>query len=80
MANVHTTLTSLFDDIADAIRENTPVTEQIKADAFPAYIRMLGYDGTIPDTPSVLNSCSWDFIRFVTNQLNPADNFFGVDS
>ena len=68
MANVHTTLTSLFDDIADAIRENTPVTEQIKADAFPAYIRMLGYDGTIPSTPSVLNSCSWDFIRWCSDE------------
>lgn len=68
MANVHTTLTSLFDDIADAIRENTPVTEQIKADAFPAYIRMLGYDGTIPATPSVLDSCSWDFIRWASDE------------
>ena len=68
MANVHTTLTSLFDDIADAIRENTPITEQIKADAFPAYIRMLGYDGTIPATPSVLNSCSWDFIRWASDE------------
>ena len=68
MANVHTTLTSLFDDIADAIRENTPVTEQIKADAFPTYIRMLGYDGTIPATPSVLDSCPWDFIRWASDQ------------
>lgn len=68
MANYHATLTSLFDDIADAIRENTPVTEQIKADAFPAYIRMLGYDGTIPATPSVLNSCSWDFIRWASDE------------
>lgn len=68
MTNVHTTLTSLFDDIADAIRENTPVTEQIKADAFPTYIRMLGYDGTIPSTPSVLNSCSWDFIRWASDE------------
>ena len=67
MANVHTTLTSLFDDIADAIRDNTPVTEQIKADAFPAYIRMLGYDGTIPATPSVLDSCPWDFIRWASD-------------
>ena len=68
MANVHTTLTSLFDDIADAIRENTPVTEQIKADAFPAYIRMFGYEGTIPATPSVLDSCSWDFIRWASDE------------
>lgn len=68
MANYHATLTSLFDDIADAIRDNTPVTEQIKADAFPAYIRMLGYDGTIPANPSVLNSCSWDFIRWCSDQ------------
>ena len=68
MANVHTTLTSLFDDIADAIRENTPVTEQIKADAFPAYIKLLGYTGTVPATPSVLNSCPWDFISWASDQ------------
>lgn len=68
MANVHTTLKSLFDDVADAIRASSNITEQIKADAFPAYIRMLGYDGTIPATPSVLNSCSWDFIRWASDE------------
>ena len=68
MANVHTTLVALFDDIADAIRGGSTITEQIKADAFPAYIRMLGYDGTIPATPSVLNSCSWDFIRWASDE------------
>lgn len=68
MANVHTTLTSLFDDVADAIRSVTPVTEQIKADAFPAYVRMIGYDGEIPATPSNLNSCPWDFIRWASDE------------
>ena len=68
MANHHATLTSLFDGIADAIRSASPVTEQIKADAFPAYIRILGYDGTIPATPSVLNSCPWDFIRWASDE------------
>lgn len=68
MANKHNTLTSLFDDIADAIRANSNITEQIKADTYPAYIHMLGYDGTIPATPSVLNSCSWDFIRWASDE------------
>ena len=68
MANHHATLTSLFDGIADAIRSASPVTEQIKADAFPAYVRMIGYDGEIPATPSNLNSCSWDFIRWASDE------------
>ena len=68
MANVHSSLTALFDDIADAIRGSSPITEQIKADLFPAYISMLGYDGDIPATPSVLNSCSWDFIRWASDE------------
>lgn len=68
MANKHTTLTSLFDDIADAIRAITPVTAQIVSDAFPAYIRMADYTGTIPADPSNLNSCSWDFIRWASDE------------
>ena len=68
VANKHTTLTSLFDDIADAIRVVTPITAQIVADAFPAYIRMVDYTDTIPTDPSNLNSCSWDFIRWASDE------------
>lgn len=68
MANIHTTLTSLFDDIADAIRDVTPITTQITADYFPAYIKMAGYGGTIPSDPTNLNSCSWDFIRWASDE------------
>lgn len=35
MANKHSTLTSLFSDIADAIRAKAETTEQINADDFP---------------------------------------------
>ena len=41
MANNHSTLTSLFTDIADAIREKTGSTESIVADEFPAAIAAL---------------------------------------
>lgn len=41
MANVHTTLVSLFDDIADAIRYKTGGTELIIADTFPDEIRAI---------------------------------------
>ena len=38
MANTHSTLTSLFTDIADAIRDKTESTASIVADTFPAAI------------------------------------------
>ena len=41
MANEHTTLTSLFSDIADAIRSKTESTDTIIADEFPAAIQAL---------------------------------------
>lgn len=41
MANEHTTLTSLFTDIADAIRSKTESTAPLVADEFPAAIRAL---------------------------------------
>ena len=65
MANEHTTLKSLFDDIADAIRELTGSTEQIVADNFPEAIKayepnfenvafkiMLNMDGSNTYSPS----------------------------
>lgn len=41
MANIHTTLTSLFSDIADAIREKTGDTGKIVADDFPDAIQAI---------------------------------------
>lgn len=38
----HSSLTSLFSDCAEAIRENGGTTEQIAADNFPAMIRQIG--------------------------------------
>ena len=38
MANTHSTLTGLFTDIADAIREKTGGTDSIVADNFPTAI------------------------------------------
>ena len=45
MANIHTTLTSLFSDIADKIREKTGGTEKIVADNFPDAISSIPIDG-----------------------------------
>lgn len=47
MANTHTTLSSLFDDVADAIREKTGDTGTIVADTFPTAIR--GIKGGFPN-------------------------------
>ena len=41
MPNTHETLTSLFDDIADAIREKTGAADELVADAFPDAIRAI---------------------------------------
>ena len=46
MANTHTTLTSLFADIADAIREKSGTTANIVADAFPSAIRSIESGGS----------------------------------
>lgn len=45
MANTHETLTGLFTDIADAIRDKTGGTEPIVADAFPAAIGAIEIGG-----------------------------------
>ena len=45
MANTHTTLTSLFTDIADAIREKKKTTGTIVADNFPSEIRSISGGG-----------------------------------
>lgn len=63
MANQHATLTSLFDDIADAIRAgHTALTAEIPADYFPDVIR-----GLWPGTKKALNDCSWEYIRWASD-------------
>lgn len=76
MANKHTTLTALFDDIADAIRSTSSITGEIPADAFPAYILAKGRSDC-PTTPGVLNSCSWSFIKWASDE-GLADLFWSV--
>ena len=63
MANQHETLTSLFDDIADAIRAgHTALTAEIPADYFPDVIR-----GLWPGTKKALNDCPWEYIRWASD-------------
>lgn len=63
MANQHTTLISLFDDIADAIRAgHTSLTAEIPADYFPDVIR-----GLWAGTKKSLNDCSWEYIRWASD-------------
>lgn len=63
MANSHTTLTSLFDDIADAIRTgHTALTAEIPADYFPDVIRVLW-----AGKKKALNDCSWEYIRWASD-------------
>ena len=52
MANTHTTLTSLFSDIADAIRTKTGGTDTIVADDFPNVINELNTCYIGGETPS----------------------------
>ena len=63
MANSHTTLTSLFDDIADAIRAgHTALTAEIPADYFPDVIR-----GLWAGRKKALNDCPWEYIRWASD-------------
>ena len=45
MPNTHSNITDLFDDIADAIREQDETTDPIVADTFPARIRAIPSGG-----------------------------------
>lgn len=45
MPNAHSNLIDLFDDIADAIREQDETAEPIVADTFPARIRAIPSGG-----------------------------------
>ena len=56
MPNTHATLSDLFTDIANAIREVMGTTETIMADQFPEYIRQLSYIKT-PGT--LLPNSTW---------------------
>lgn len=55
MPNAHSTLSSLFTDIADAIREVMSETKTIIADEFPDYIRKLTY----VEPPTLLPTSTW---------------------
>lgn len=56
MPNKHATLSALFTDIADAIREVMDTTDTIVADTFPDYIRELTY---VKPTPILAKQYSW---------------------
>lgn len=81
MANEHATLTSLFIDVAEAIREGfygedyatLPAGAAIKipADYFPDAIR-----GFFCSKKKSLNNCSWEFIRWASDAGVDRDNIF----
>lgn len=82
MANEHATLTSLFGDIAEAIREGFYGAEYdalpvgagitIPADYFPDVIR-----GFFCAKKKSLNNCSWEFIRWASD-AGVADLFWSI--
>ena len=76
MANTHESLVGLFDDIASSIRSTSSITENILADAFPAYIYARNRSDC-PAKPSVLNDCQWSFIRWASDN-GFADLFWSV--
>ena len=63
MANTHETLTGLFTDIADAIREKTGGTESIVADNFPAAIEGIDTGSKTVDITLTFTDGGWsDYI------------------
>lgn len=68
MANEHENLTSLFTDIADAIREKTGGTDAIVADQFPTAIAGIEAGGSFPNgTVWTQSDFSADFVNSVYN-------------
>lgn len=70
MANTHETLSGLFTDIADAIREKTGSTEAIVADEFPEAIASISsggnrYAGTKTHSQAFEYLMGWAPIRSV---------------
>lgn len=68
MPNTHTTLTSLFNDIADAIRAKTGGTSDIVADNFPTAI------ASIYSTLTVINGTSGSKTAGTTLSVSYTDN------
>lgn len=62
MANIHSTLSSLFTDIADAIRLCTGMSLTIPADRFPDIIRAFW-----GKSYKSLNDSDWDYIRWASD-------------
>lgn len=73
MANKHENLTSLFTDIADAIREKTGDTNSITADNFPDAIREIETGSNIETVELYIddNNCSYDlYLTYTTVNEN----------
>lgn len=63
MANTHTTLTSLFTDIADAIREKKGTTGAIVADNFPSEIAGISTESEVSLTTAQVNTYVSDKVK-----------------
>ena len=80
MANTHTTLNSLFTDIADAIRSKTGSTSTITADNFPSAIENIqSYKYNYLSTSAV--QMSGQYLRLVfNNAIEDGSTIFGAAS
>ena len=66
MANTHTTLKSLFEDIATSIRNKTGSTDAIVADNFPSAIDAIDTGGNIESVEQAIPSITVDSSGFIT--------------
>ena len=78
MPNIHSTLTSLFTDIADAIRSKTGSSASIVADAFPTAIAAIPTGITPSGTINITSNGTYDVTSYASASVSAQGDYYTV--